>query len=63
MTTVSEKEKIQKVVSNLPAQARIEDAMERLYLLYKVEKGIKQADAGHTVSHQEAKKRLQKWLD
>lgn len=63
MTTVSEREKIQKVVRSLPAQARIEDAMERLYLLYKVEKGIQQADAGQTVSHQEAKKRLQKWLD
>ena len=63
MTTVSEREKIQNVVRNLPAEARIEDAIERLYLLYKVEKGIQQADAGQTVSHQEAKKRLQKWLD
>ena len=60
---LSEKEKIQNVVRSLPAEARIEDAMERLYLLYKVEKGIQQADAGQTVSHQEAKKRLKKWLD
>ena len=63
MTTVSEREKIQNVVRSLPAEARIEDVMERLYLLYKVEKGIQQADAGQTVSHQEAKKRLQRWLD
>ena len=63
MTTVSEREKIQNVVRSLPAEARIKDAIERLYLLYKVEKGIQQADAGQTVSHQEAKKRLQKWLD
>ena len=63
MTMLSEREKIQNVVRSLPAEARIEDAMERLYLLYKVEKGIQQADAGQTVSHQEAKKRLKKWLD
>jgi len=63
MTKVSEREKIQNVVRSLPAETRIEDAMERLYLLYKVEKGIQQADAGQTVSHQEAKKQLQKWLD
>jgi predicted transcriptional regulator len=63
MTAVTEREKIEKVVRSLPAKASIEDAMERLYLLYKVEKGIRQADAGQTVSHEEAKKRLAKWLD
>jgi predicted transcriptional regulator len=63
MTAVTEREKIEKVVRSLPAEASIEDAMERLYLLYKVEKGIQQADAGQTVSHEEAKKRLTKWLN
>ena len=41
----------------------IEDAMERLLLLYKIEKGIEQAAQGRTVSHDEAKHRLRKWLD
>jgi predicted transcriptional regulator len=63
MSSVREKEKIEKVIQSLPDDAHIEDAMERLYLIYKVEKGCQQADAGQTISHEEAKRRLQKWLD
>ena len=63
MPAAREKEKIQKVIQSLPDDAHIEDAMEGLYLLYKVEKGCKQADAGQTVSHEEAKRQLKKWLD
>lgn len=63
MTALSEREKIQKLVENLPSEATIEEAMERLYLLYKVEKGLQQADAGQTIPHEEAKKRLKKWLE
>ena len=63
MPAAREKEKIQMVIQSLPDDAHIEDAMERLYLLYKVEKGCQQADAGQTVSHEEAKKQLKKWLD
>jgi len=63
MPAACEKEKIQKVIQSLPDDAHIEDAKERLYLLYKVEKGCQQADAGQTVSHEEAKKQLKKRLD
>jgi predicted transcriptional regulator len=63
MPAAREKEKIQKVIQSLPDDAHIEDAMERLYLLYKVEKGCQQADAGQTVAHEEAKMQLKKWLD
>ena len=63
MPDTCEKEKIQKVVESLPDDAHVEDAMERLYLLYKIEKGCRQADAGRTVTHEEAKRRLRKWLD
>ena len=63
MPEVCEKEKIEKVIQSLPDDAHIEDAMERLYLLYKIEKGCQQADAGRTVSHEEAKRQLKKWLD
>jgi len=32
--------------------------MEQLYFLAKVEEGLRQADAGQTASHEEAKRRL-----
>jgi predicted transcriptional regulator len=59
MTT---KEKIIQAVEELPANATIEDAMERLLFLAKVEKGMKQADAGETISHMEVKERMAEWL-
>lgn len=36
--------------------------MERLLLLAKIERGIRQADAGETMSHAEVKERMAKWL-
>ncbi|NTW54049.1 MAG: hypothetical protein HGB15_04680 [Chlorobaculum sp.] len=59
MTT---KEKIIQVAETLPADATIEEAMERLLFLAKVEKGLQQADNGETVSHMEVRERMSKWL-
>lgn len=63
MSPITIKAKMERLIHNLPEEAGFEDAMERIYLLYKIEKGIQQADTGQTVSHAEAKKRLSKWLD
>jgi hypothetical protein len=59
---MSEKQAVLKAIRSLPPDARIEDAIERLYLLYKIQRGIQQADAGQGVSQQEARKRMAKWL-
>ena len=56
------KEKMLQVVRALPEDASIEEAMERLLFLAKVEKGLEQADAGETLSHEELKERMSKWL-
>ncbi|MBI3921473.1 MAG: hypothetical protein HY318_08665 [Armatimonadetes bacterium] len=57
------KEDMLKVLQDLPEETTVEEAMERLFLLYKVERGIQQADAGQKVSHEEAKRRMRKWLE
>jgi len=59
MTT---KERVLQAVSNLPEDASIEDVMEHLLFLAKIERGIKQADAGQTIPHSEVKERMAKWL-
>ena len=59
MTT---KEQILHSIETLPDEATVEDAIERLVVLYKIERGIAQADAGETVSHQEVGERMAKWL-
>ncbi|MDH3208467.1 MAG: hypothetical protein OEO79_17840 [Gemmatimonadota bacterium] len=52
------KERVLDAVRELPEDATVEDAMERLYFLAKVEKGLEEAEAGKTMSHEEAKRRI-----
>ena len=59
---MTNKESILQTLATLPEEAGIEEAMERLYLLYKVERGIRQADAGEKVSQEEARRRMGRWL-
>ena len=44
----------------LPPDATFEDAVERLYLLAKIERGLAQVEAGDTIPHDQAKARLTK---
>ena len=53
---------VMQTIKNLPANASIEDAMEKLLFLAKIEKGIYQADAGKTIPHDRVKERMEKWL-
>jgi len=46
MSTQSVKDQILKAIQDLPDDATVESAMERLYLLYKIDQGIEQADRG-----------------
>ena len=56
------KQQMLKAIEELPEDASIGDALERLYLLYKIEKGVKQADAAELISQEEARRRMAKWL-
>ena len=56
------KEKVIKVVRALPDDASIEDAMECLLFLAKIEKGLNQADSGRTIPHSQIKEKMSKWL-
>ena len=52
------KKKVLEAIEELPPDATVEDAIERLYFLAKVQEGLQQAAAGQTMPHEEAKKRL-----
>lgn len=52
------KERLLDAVRGLPEDATVEDALEQLYFIAKVEEGLRQAEAGETVSHEEAKRRI-----
>ncbi|MFT3743748.1 MAG: hypothetical protein QM785_05580 [Pyrinomonadaceae bacterium] len=56
------KELVIEAVKDLPENAVVEEAMERLLLLAKIERGVEQADAGKLISHAEVMQRMAKWL-
>jgi predicted transcriptional regulator len=60
--TVCTKARIRKAVDELPANTSVEEAMERLYLISKIDRGLAEIKSGQTVSHEEARKKLKKWL-
>lgn len=59
MTT---KQKAIKAVQALPDDASFEDALDRLLLLAKIERGLRQLDAGQSISHEKMKSKMKKWL-
>ena len=56
------KQQMLKAIEELPDDANIVDALEQLYLLYKIDRRIKQADAGELISQEESRQRMAKWL-
>lgn len=56
------KEKILQTVKDLPDGFSIDDLFERIMLMQKIDIGMEQSKAGQTVSTEEARKRLNKWL-
>ena len=58
MAHPSTKELLRETADKLPENASVEDAMERLYFLAKIERGIEQTNAGKTLSHEEVGRRL-----
>jgi len=58
MSAGSAKQRILEVIEKLPGDATLEDAIERLVLLAKTERGLAELDAGQGIDHAEAKRRL-----
>jgi predicted transcriptional regulator len=52
------KERILAALRGLPPDATVEDAIERLVFMAKVEEGLAQLDAGQGIAHEEVKRRF-----
>ena len=59
MTT---KDKIISSIKNLPDSVTIDDILDQIMLVEKIEKGIQQSNKNQIVSDDELDKRLGKWL-
>lgn len=56
------KEQILRALQDLPDGAGYEEAIERVYLLYKISRGIEQADRGDLLTQDAARQRMARWL-
>jgi len=59
MPTTFTKPQIVQAVEDLPDDATIEDAIERLHFLRKVQNGLVQAESGETISVSDLDERLE----
>ena len=59
----STKQAVVDMIQRLPDDASVEDIMAELYFRQKVDEGLRQLDAGEGVEHENAKRRLGKWLN
>ncbi len=55
------KQVILEAVQALPDDATFEDIEYHLYVRARVEEGLRAADEGRVVSHEEAKRRMAEW--
>ena len=60
MSESSAKQRVLEAIQKLPPDATIEDAIERLVFLAKIDRGIAQLDAGKGLSHFEVKQQLRR---
>jgi hypothetical protein len=58
-----QKEKVLQVLDSFQDDVDVDAFLERICLLEKIEDGERQIANGETISHNDAKQRLQKWLD
>ena len=58
MTAPITRDRMVEAIRELPANATVDDAIERLVFLAKIEIGLAQLDRNEGISHDEAKRRL-----
>lgn len=57
------KETVRDLLDRLPDDCSLEDILYHLYVVQAVKKGLADADAGRTISHEEVRERLRKkWV-
>ncbi|WP_313914072.1 hypothetical protein [Tahibacter sp.] len=56
------KAEVAKFLSSLPDNASYEDIQYHLYVIEKIRRGAERVETEDALSHEEAKKRLSRWL-
>lgn len=63
--TTTHKQLAQRAIDSLPDDASIEDAMERLLFIDRIERGLREADEDNCIPHEQVieqvKAKIQQW--
>jgi predicted transcriptional regulator len=59
---VSGKDVARQVIDTLPDDASLDDVMYAIYVRTKIEQGLRDAEAGNTVSHEDVMHEIDEWL-
>lgn len=57
------KQEVNNLLSRLPEDSSLEDIQYHLYVLQKIERGLKDAEKGRIYTHEEVEKMMAKWLE
>jgi hypothetical protein len=57
------KDKVNKSIHNLPDSFTIDELIEQLIFIEKVEAGIKQSESGNVISNEEVKQMIDRWSE
>ncbi len=60
--TATEREQVIEMIQSLPEDSTVDDIMEELFFRLQVDRGLKELDEGRSVSHEEVKDMLSRWL-
>jgi predicted transcriptional regulator len=63
MHTRTPKQAARRLVERLDDDASFEDIQYELYVVQQIERGLREVEEGKTVTHEEARRRLGRWLD
>ena len=56
------KDKIKKSIDSLPDNLTVDQVIDRIIMLDKIEQGLKDVEAGNVFTTEEVKVKLSKWL-
>ena len=57
------KQEVGKLLESLPDDCALEDIQYHLYVLQKIERGLKDADEGRVYTQEEVERMMAKWLE
>jgi hypothetical protein len=55
------KDKVMETIKEFPQEFNLDDLIEKLVFMDKVEKGLQQVSDGKTISHENLKEKIKKW--